>query len=52
IALELFVLFMTAIKVVQHRRSDPILTPLMKALCYDQLTYYVIIARELDTSLT
>ncbi|KIO28003.1 hypothetical protein M407DRAFT_22770 [Tulasnella calospora MUT 4182] len=48
LALELFVLFMTAVKVLEHRRSDQILTPLMKALFYDQLAYYIIIARELD----
>ncbi|KAG8904162.1 hypothetical protein FRC01_008846 [Tulasnella sp. 417] len=44
LSLELFVLVMTAVKVLEHRRSDQIITPMMKALFYDQLMYYVIIA--------
>lgn len=42
LAFELFVLLMTAIKVLEHRRSDQIITPLMKTLFYDQLMYYVV----------
>lgn len=33
---------MTAVKVLEHRRSEQTLTPLMKALFYDQLTYYIV----------
>lgn len=41
--LELVVFFMTAIKAVQHRESDQLRTPILKALYYDQFMYYVAI---------
>lgn len=41
--LELVVFFMTAVKAIEHRQSDQIRTPILKALYYDQFMYYVAI---------